>query len=127
MLVKRGYIIMANMEAVSKGSIQKFKRPYVVISNNMANKHSPVITAVAMTSKVWKKKHLPTHCLIKEEDISKIAEDFQARDSIALCEQIVSIDMSQIEEVVGRISNKKVMRQLDECIKNQVGLNRKNI
>ena len=32
--------------------------------NNKANQYSPVVTAVAMSTKTWKKKYLPTHCLI---------------------------------------------------------------
>lgn len=64
MKLNRGDIVIANLESVSKGSIQKYTRPYIIISNNKANQYSPVVTAVAMSTKTWKKKYLPTHCLI---------------------------------------------------------------
>ena len=62
MKLNRGDIVIANLESVSKGSIQKYTRPYIIISNNKANQYSPVVTAVAMSTKTWKKKYLPTHC-----------------------------------------------------------------
>ncbi|MBQ9143316.1 MAG: type II toxin-antitoxin system PemK/MazF family toxin, partial [Lachnospiraceae bacterium] len=55
--------------------------------------------------------------------IKTIKEDFGVRDSVALCEQIVSIDKSQIEEVVARVTNRNTMKYLNRCIRNQVGLN----
>ena len=39
-------------------------RPVVIVSNNKANAHSPVITVVPLTSKVHKKRFLPTHVYI---------------------------------------------------------------
>jgi mRNA interferase MazF len=56
MKLNRGDIVIANLESVSKGSIQKYTRPYIIISNNKANQYSPVVTAVAMSTKTWKKK-----------------------------------------------------------------------
>ena len=47
MKLNRGDIVIANLESVSKGSIQKYTRPYIIISNNKANQYSPVVTAVA--------------------------------------------------------------------------------
>ncbi|MBQ8167628.1 MAG: type II toxin-antitoxin system PemK/MazF family toxin [Lachnospiraceae bacterium] len=123
MIIKRGDIVMADMQEVSCGSIQKYRRPYLIISNNKANMYSPVVTAVALSSKTWKKAYLPVHCIIRKDCIKTIKEDFGVRDSVALCEQIVSIDKSQIEEVVARVTNRNTMKYLNRCIRNQVGLN----
>ena len=125
MKVKRGDIIIANLESVSVGSIQKYRRPYLVISNNVANKNSPVITAVALSSKTSKKRYQPTHCYIRKEDITKYKEGFGCRNSIALCEQIVSIDITQIEEVVAKISDKNIMKKINQCLRIQVGMDNK--
>lgn len=88
MKLNRGDIVIANLESVSKGSIQKYTRPYIIISNNKANQYSPVVTAVAMSTKTWKKKYLPTHCLIPAAKVNVIDTDFEVFDSMALCEQI---------------------------------------
>ena len=44
------------------GSKQGGVRPALVVSNNKANKHSPVVTVVPLSARVWKKKYLPTMC-----------------------------------------------------------------
>jgi len=121
--IRRGDIVMADMQEISCGSIQKYRRPYLIISNNKANTHSPVVTAVALSSKIWKKPYLPTHCVIRARSVKKCKEDFEIRDSMALCEQIVSLDKSQIEEVVAKVANRNTMKYLNRCIRNQVGLN----
>ncbi len=94
MKLNRGDIVIANLESVSKGSIQKYTRPYIIISNNKANQYSPVVTAVAMSTKTWKKKYLPTHCPIPAAKVKVTDTDFEVFDSMALCEQIVSIDVN---------------------------------
>ena len=43
---------------------QRWRNDRQIISNNKANQYSPVVTAVAMSTKTWKKKYLPTHCPI---------------------------------------------------------------
>ena len=88
MKLNRGDIVIANLESVSKGSIQKYTRPYIIISNNKANQYSPVVTAVAMSTKTWKKKYLPTHCPIPAAKVKVTDTDFEVFDIMALCEQI---------------------------------------
>lgn len=120
--LQRGSIVISNLQSVSRGSIQKFRRPYLIISNNKANKYSPVVTAVAMSAKTWKKKHLPTHCKIPSDKVEVFDKEFNLRDSVVLCEQIVSIDVnSQIENVVGIITDKEILNRITECVKIQIG------
>ena len=122
MKLNRGDIVIANLESVSKGSIQKYTRPYIIISNNKANQYSPVVTAVAMSTKTWKKKYLPTHCLIPAAKVKVTDTDFEVFDSMALCEQIVSIDVNvQIERVVASISDTELLDKITECVKIQIG------
>lgn len=63
MKIKRGDIIIADL-GQHETSIQSGIRPCVVMSNDMANKHSPVITVVPLTSKIHKKEYLPTHVFL---------------------------------------------------------------
>ena len=58
------------------GSEQGGGRPAVVVSNDMCNRYSPVITVVFLTTR--EKKDLPTHVQIKSSRY----------DSTALCEQV---------------------------------------
>ena len=118
MKLNRGDIVIANLESVSKGSIQKYTRPYIIISNNKANQYSPVVTAVAMSTKTWKKKYLPTHCPIPAAKVKVTDTDFEVFDSMALCEQIVNV---QIERVVAAISDMELLDKITECVKIQIG------
>ena len=108
MKLNRGDIVIANLESVSKGSIQKYTRPYIIISNNKAN--------------TWKKKYLPTHCPIPAAKVKVTDTDFEVFDSMALCEQIVSIDVNvHIERVVASISDTELLDKITECVKIQIG------
>ena len=65
---------------------------------------------------------MPTHCKIPTEKVKITDEEFNLIDSIALCEQIVSIDTeTQIEKVVATITDKKLLNEITECVKIQIG------
>lgn len=123
--VVRGDIILAEVKNVD-GSVQKNRRVFCVISNNKANQNSPVITAVAMTARTGKKKYLPTHkpipvgAMQRYEDCD--AEEFELRDSTALCEQIFSLDYCQIEDKVATITDEEVMKNITKGVQVQVGV-----
>ena len=123
--VVRGDIVIANVKNVD-GSVQKNRRVLCIISNNKANSNSPVVTAVAMTARVEKKKYLPTHKSIPMEAMKRYEnsdnEEFELRDSTALCEQIFSLDYCQIETKVATITDVEVMNNITEGVQVQVGV-----
>ena len=52
----------------NSGSIQKKKRPYVIVSNEMGTKNSTIITVMPLTH-IIKKTYMPVHeCLEVESD-----------------------------------------------------------
>mgnify|MGYP001145470451 FL=1 len=84
--IKRGDIYYADLNPVV-GSEQGGTRPVLVISNDIGNKHSPT----AITSRVRKKKKLPTHLYLGQ------IEGLPA-NSIILFEQLRTIDKSRLKE-----------------------------
>ena len=116
MKIKRGNILYVYMSDEYEGSIQGGMRPVVLVSNNQANKHSPVITVVPLTSRTYKKRYLPTHVLIKEWHCSGLG-----RDSVALCEQILPLNRKDIVECVGEV-DKKMMKKITKAVQIQVGV-----
>lgn len=66
------------------GSEQHSGRPGIIVSNEKNNQFSATVEVVYLTSKP--KEHLPTHVIIDSTGIK----------SIALCEQITSVDKSKI-------------------------------
>ena len=86
--IKRREIYWVSCEGVvSRPGVQQKDRPYLIVSNDLANKNSSVLTGVPLTSNLCKKK-LPTHCIIT---IENICNNPPIRTNIALCEQITSI------------------------------------
>lgn len=110
--IMRGEIYIADLDPVV-GSEQGGERPVLVIQNNLGNKHSPTVIVLAITSRFHKKRHLPTHVPIESGDLSK--------DSIALAEQVRTIDKSRLIHYVGRAS-RETMDFVDDALKVSMGV-----
>lgn len=110
--IMRGEIYIADLDPVV-GSEQGGERPVLVIQNNLGNKHSPTVIVLAITSRFHKKRHLPTHVPIESGDLSK--------NSIALAEQVRTIDKSRLIHYVGRAS-KETMDFVDNALKVSMGV-----
>jgi mRNA interferase MazF len=86
--LKRGDVILVDLGS-RKGSVQSGIRPVIIVGNDMSNTYSTAITVIPTTSKM-SKKSMPTHVLLNSKN-SGIEVD-----SIAMAEQITTIDKSQI-------------------------------
>ena len=64
MTIRRGDILWADLGMFPTTSVQGGVRPVIVVSNNKANTYSSVITVVPLTSRIYKKRYLPTPCLL---------------------------------------------------------------
>lgn len=114
---KRGSVVLVNI-GDKNGSIQHGTRPCVLISNNLNNKFSTVLTAVPLSTSKFK-KDLPTHIAITTNN-SKIE-----KDSIALCEQPTLIMKNQIIKELFELDD-TLMMQIDIGVMIQLGLLNKN-
>lgn len=115
-VVIRGNIVWVNFGAYESRSKQGGVRPACIMSNNKCNENSPVVTVVPITSKC-KKKDLPTHI-----DVNKMDARGLTYDSVALTEQIMSVDKKDIKKVSGLITNQRVMNEISGGIAIQCGL-----
>lgn len=107
MQIKRGDIYYADLSPVV-GSEQSGIRPVLIIQNDIGNKHSPTIIAIAITSK--QKSNLPTHISVEG---TKYGLD---KDSVILTEQIRTLDKSRLKNKIGSIDNntlEKVKKALE--------------
>ncbi|MGL5329488.1 MAG: type II toxin-antitoxin system PemK/MazF family toxin [Peptostreptococcaceae bacterium] len=96
-LISRGDICFIELPDMGN-SIQKNKRPCVVISNDMACKYSPVINVVSLTSRMTKKP-LPTHKMINPDSANGLLSK-----SIALCEQPLPVGKDRVIKKIGKVS-----------------------
>lgn len=80
--------------------VQHSERPVIVIQNIIGNCHSPVVIVIPITGAEHNKSKLPTHVMLdaKECGLSK--------DSIALCEQPMTLSKSNLIEYKSTLSPK---------------------
>ncbi len=95
MTVHKNEVYYADLSPVV-GSEQGGTRPVLVIQNDIGNQASPTIIIAAITSR-QKKLTLPTHVPIKLE------EGRLPKNSIAMLEQIRTIDKDRLQNYVGKI------------------------
>lgn len=106
--VKQSDVLLVNLNNNKIGSEQKGIRLCVVVQNDIGNKASPTITVVPLTTQ--NKKPLPTHHLL-----FKANYDFLSANSLALAEQITTIDKNRIIKNLGSISQDDLL-MIKNCI-----------
>lgn len=111
--IDRGDIYLANLNPY-KGSEQGGKRPVIIIQNNVGNHYSPTVIVTAVTSRFFKKRALPTHVPLDNEELEK--------NSLALLEQIRTIDKSRLIRKIGRVPEEK-MKEIGAAIHVSLDLN----
>ena len=114
--IRRGDIFFANLNPY-KGSEQGGKRPVIIIQNDIGNQHSPTVIVTAVTSHFHKKRALPTHVPIENEVLEK--------QSLALLEQIRTIDKSRLIEKLGRVTDRN-MEEIEQAINISLALKNEN-
>lgn len=111
--VKRGEIYCADLTPV-RGSEQGGIRPVLIIQNDIGNQYSPTTIVCVITSKINKPK-LPTHIYLgKRFGLTQ--------ESIALMEQVRTIDKSRLKEKIGEIDDPLLLEKIDETIHISFGL-----
>ena len=109
---RRGDIYLANLNPF-KGCEQGGTRPVLVLSNDIGNFFSPLITIAPITSHL-KKLDLPTHVLLK--DVRGLTTD-----SVVCLEQIKGIDKLRVMKYLGKIS-KEQMEEVEEAAMESLGM-----
>ena len=102
MIVHKNEVYYADLSPVV-GSEQGGIRPVLVLQNDVGNKVSPTIIVAAITSRK-KKMRMPTHVSITME------EGHLPKNSMAMLEQIRTIDKSRIIRYVGKLNDYSIWR-----------------
>lgn len=102
--IKEGDIIQVDL-GEGKGSKQGGIRPALVVSNNIGNKHSPLLKVIPFTTQK-QNKNLPTHKRYKA------GEGGLPHDSILLAESTIDINKTQIKYIIGRFNEEQMDRAM---------------
>lgn len=108
--VKRGQIYYADLSPVV-GSEQGGMRPVLIVSNDIGNKHSPVVTICPLTSRV--KTPLPTHMTMLRR--------YRRIEGTVLCEQVRTIDKRRLKEMMCELTEDEMAR-VDHALNIALGL-----
>ena len=112
---KRGDMFYADLSPYI-GAEQGGRRPGIVIQNDTGNQHSPTGIIAAVTSKTMKAR-LPVHVRLP-------CEIGLEKDSVALLEQLRTIDKSRLESYIGRL-DEATMSRIARALGISVGIDRK--
>ncbi|MBO8142287.1 MAG: type II toxin-antitoxin system PemK/MazF family toxin [Firmicutes bacterium] len=113
MACRRGDIFYANLNPVI-GSEQGGLRPVLIVQNDLGNRFSPTTIVAAITSRTGKHR-LPTHL---ELPAARYRLD---RDSVALLEQLRTIDKRRLKNRIGRLDEEGLAR-LERALRASLGL-----
>lgn len=105
--IKRGEIYYADLSPVV-GSEQGGIRPVLILQNDVGNKYSPTVIVTAITSQLGKAK-LPTHVELPAEQYNL------PKNSVALLEQIRTLDKRRLQEKVTSLSQEK-MKEVNKAL-----------
>ena len=109
----RGQIYMCDL-GNNNGSIQKGKRPVLVIQTNEINQFSTTVVVIPITS-VLKKKDFMAHVLLGNmEGLSK--------SSMAMIEQIRTVNVSDLECYLGFISDANIWVRINTALRRTLGI-----
>lgn len=110
---RRGDIYYANLNPY-RGSEQGGERPVLVLQNNSGNFYSTTLIVAPLTSRVQKKRELPTHYILEKVSGLKYP-------SVVQLEQIRTIDKCRVRSYVGKIRPED-MREIDDRIRTSLDL-----
>ena len=110
--VKRGEMYYADLSP-TVGSEQSGVRPVLIIQNNTGNFFSSTVVIAAITGRT-KKTNMPTHCFLPAGNGLNVP-------SVALLEQIRTIDKLRLHSYIGRL-DESTMKGIDRAIAASIGL-----
>ena len=110
---KKGEIYLVNFD-ITIGHEVKKKRPALIISNNIHNQYSPLVTVAPLSSNVNKVYPFQVY-------ISKGMAGLNDNSKIMIV-QLRSIDKRRLLNKIGTIENKKILEKVDRIIREHFNL-----
>ena len=117
----RGEIWFADLGIGSGTSVQRGCRPVFVVSNDIGNRHAQTIAVLPMTTRL-KRCEMPTHVILRQEDLAKIVPTQSLKPSMVLAEQITTISKDALRTYLGAVGEGEKMSEIDNAVKTQLAL-----
>lgn len=111
-MFKKDDIVFVEDQGSTKGSVQRFARPAIIIQNNTGNHFSPTTIVAYITGKE-KRKDLPVHVTLKGYNLSKT--------STILLEQLTTVSKSDIVSKIDHLRDEDKVK-VDAALRVSLGL-----
>jgi mRNA interferase MazF len=112
--IKRGEVYWVNMDPAIGAEIKKL-RPALVISNDINNQHSPLVTILPISSNI--NNPYPFEVFVAK------GEGGLMRDGLIKANQIRTVDKKRISgSAVGPTLNSQLLQQVDQAVKIHLSL-----
>ena len=111
--MKRGEIYFASLDRTQGGEVQK-TRPWVVVSNNAANRAAAVVTVVPLTSSI--ERVYPFEVLLPRERTGL------TKDSKAMAQQVRTLDKARLNARPAGTLSQEDERKLDAALRLHLAL-----
>jgi mRNA interferase MazF len=116
MIIKKWSIYRANLDPVI-GSEQGKSRPVLVISEDAINNILNIVNVIPITSRKQGRKIYPNEVVIPAHNYGL------SNESIALCQQIRTLDKARLSHFYGKIDLKEKQSEILEALCFQLGIN----
>ena len=116
---KRMEIWYAKLDRREGSSVQGGSRPVLILSNDINNSVSSVVTVLPMTSRP-KKLDLPSHTWVEADEIEGLETG-----ALVLAEQITTIDQNRLVYRMGELKDKTVVALVEQSVEAQLGMEKK--
>ena len=111
--MKQWDIYLAELHTYENSHIQNGYRPVIIVSNNVMNASSEIVTVVPLTTHM-KKTWFPTHVLLQSRVLNK--------PGMALCEQVMPLDKFQLHLYIGNVCEESERTALQNALLSQFDL-----
>lgn len=115
--MKRGDVYFVDFGKDKTSHKQSGIRPAVIVSNNRGNGYGPTVTVVPLTGNIHKKPGLPTHVQIP----TSLCRGLKI-PSMALAEQVDTVDKRNLKDELGEITDRLLMEQITVALQIQLGM-----
>ena len=113
---KRMEIWFARLNRKENSSIQAGDRPVLVLSNDISNSLSSVVTVLPMSGRP-KRLDLPSHTWVDADKLEGLHSG-----ALVLAEQITTISRDQLVVRIGICRDEETVRQIEKSVNEQLGL-----
>ena len=110
------HVFLASLDP-TKGSEQAGKRPVLVVSRERINQLLPVVNVIPLTS-----RKSQSRAIYPNEVLLPTGTAGLRVDSIALCYQVRTLDISRLEDEIGELTDPNLRQRVKQALRFQLEL-----